>query len=251
MHGGCVGDRTFSNVGADAILALHASEDRHLTIAVGGRDFTYKPEPVFSWSGPVANARLDVVLSHNDDRTRSIELATTAGVEARTYNDDALVIAPCTMGEPAGSVCTAPTTFTRRDRYEHAGVELTFVGRRIVTVGYQIGFIDSNSFGQSLIRHRVTASATSELGWHLYGTVLATLQLDQYPDGLVLLNSETEQVRNLEDESRSSLQLRLARHVTDAWAIEMRAAVWRDLGNTQGDEFHRTLLSLGVVYASP
>nr|HEX4312643.1 hypothetical protein [Kofleriaceae bacterium] len=248
---GCVGDRTYSNVGADAIVALHSGDDRHLTLAVGGRDFEYKPLPEFSWSGPVANARLDLVLSQTEDHTRSIELAVTSGFEARSYNDDALVIAPCMTGSPQGEVCTAPTTFTRRDRFEHIGADVTFVGRRIVTVGYQLGFIDSNSFGQSLIRHRITASATSELPWQLYGTLLATLQLDQYPDGLVLLNAETDQVRNLEDESRSSLQLRLARHVSDAWSIEMRAAVWRDLGDTQGDEFHRTLLSLGVVYASP
>ena len=245
----CIGDRTFDNVGIDAIVAMRDEHDRHLTLAVGLHDFEYKPAPEFSWTGPTANARLDVVLAQSDDHTRSVELTTTAGVDVRTYNDFALVVAGCPMGSPAGDQCTAATTFTRRDRYEHVGAELTMVGRRIFAIGYQLGVSESNSFGQSLIRNRVTASTTSELPWGLFGTVLATLQIDQYPDGLVVLNPETAQFRNLEDESRSSLQVRLSRHVNDEWSIEARAAVWRNIGDTQDNDFHRTLVSLGVVYS--
>jgi hypothetical protein len=247
---GCIGDLTFSNLGADALVVLHDQDDRHFTLAVGYRDFEYKPAPEFSWSGPTANARLDAVLSHNADHTRTIELAVTAGGDARDYNDVALVLTQCMAGEPAGSVCTASTTFTRRDKFAHVGADLTFVGRQIFSIGYQLGYDDSNSYGQSLIRNRVTASATAELPWHLFGTLLGTLQIDDYPDGLVVLNAANDQVRNLEDESRSSLQLRLARHLNDEWSVELRAAIWRNVGNSDGDEYHRTLISLGVVYAA-
>src|SRR5580704_2320865 len=34
---GCVGDLTFSNLGADALVVLHDGDDRHFTMAVGYR----------------------------------------------------------------------------------------------------------------------------------------------------------------------------------------------------------------------
>ena len=110
---GCVGDLTYSNLGADGLIVLSGSDDERLTLAGGYRDFVYKPVAQLSWTGPTANARLDLVLSHSADHTRSIELATTAGFDARDYNDVALVVTPC----PTGSTppCTASTTFTRRD----------------------------------------------------------------------------------------------------------------------------------------
>ena len=53
-----VGARTFSNLGADAVLQAHSGDDYHATLAIGARRFHYKPDPSFDWVGPVANARL-------------------------------------------------------------------------------------------------------------------------------------------------------------------------------------------------
>jgi len=138
----------------------------------------------------------------------------------------------------------------RRDRYQRAGIELTYTGSFIATAGYLLTVIDSNSYGQSVVRHRGTVSATTELPEKLIGTVLATLQIDRYLDGLVVQKDlQHQEYTNLDDANRSSLQFRLARRVTDAWSLEGRVAIWRDLGGTLDTEYRRELVYFGGVYA--
>ena len=40
-----IGDRTFRNLGADGLVVLRPSDTRRLTLALGGRQFEYKPAP--------------------------------------------------------------------------------------------------------------------------------------------------------------------------------------------------------------
>jgi hypothetical protein len=154
------------------------------------------------------------------------------------------------MDATSSPTCIAPTSIARRDRYQRVGVELTWTGRIVAAAGYQLSVIDSNSFGQSLARHRATVSATTELPGGLYATGAVTLQIDQFLDGLITnVDIQHTELTSLQDENRSSIQLRLARPVTKTWSIESRAAVWRDVGDTMGNEFHRELVYLGAIYS--
>src|SRR5512140_460632 len=179
---GGTGARTFLNLDADGLLVLGNSEDRSLTLAFGGRDFSYKPSHAFDWQGMVANARLYVVLWQTSGKTRTLELTTTFGFEERTYASNALSNV-CQPGASPDPRCYDGTSLTRRDRYQRASFELDWVGAIAATVGYQLTVIDSNSYGQSLVRHRIMTSGTVELADKLFGTATATLQIDQYPDG--------------------------------------------------------------------
>jgi hypothetical protein len=246
-----VASRTFRNLGADALLVLRSDEERALTLAVGWRDFVWKPDPdQFDWSGPAATARLEMILWQPASKTRSLELVTTLGFEARSFDSVAL-INDCPPNAPADPGCSASTDIQRRDRYQRVGAELTWVGAQVATIGYQLALIDSNSFGQSLARHRITASATVPATKMVFVTVLATLQLDQYLDGLVVRRDlQSQQFTNVEDENRSSLQIRIARKLGKGdWAIEGRAAIWRNLASDQMElDFHRELVYLGLTY---
>jgi hypothetical protein len=242
------GARTFRNLGGDGVLVL-GGEDRHLTLAVGGRAFTYKPDHAFDWRGLSATARLDLELWEAADKTRSLELAAGFGFEPRSYTSIALRNG-CAPGAEPSDLCSRPTSLIRRDRYQRAGIDARWIGGVVATAGYQLTVIDSNSYGQSLIRHRLTASATAELPHRLFGTVTATIQIDQYPDGiLVETDAQRQEFTNLDDENRSSLQLRLARELTTAWSIEARAAMWRDLGSAAAASFRRELIYTGIVYS--
>jgi hypothetical protein len=244
-----VGARTFSNLGADALLSLRDGETRALTIAAGVRRFRYKPDHDYDWSGPTASARLDLTLWEPAGGTRSVELAAAIGVESRSYSSTALASA-CPSDAPPSPDCFAGTSLPRRDRHHRAGVEVTWIGGVIAAAGYQLSVTDSNSFGQSLVRHRVTLSATTDLPWKLYGTALATLQIDQYLDGLIVQKDlQHQEFTSLDDENRSSLQLRLAREITGSWSLEGRAAIWRDFGGIMDTAFRRALLYAGVVYS--
>ncbi|NVB79583.1 MAG: hypothetical protein HOV81_14395, partial [Kofleriaceae bacterium] len=182
--------------------------------------------------------------------TKSLELTTSAGFESRTFANSAALTNACPPGAPADPDCTASTDLDRRDRYQRLGTELTWVGRQVAAVGYQFTLIDSNSFGQSLARHRVTASATIALPARLYGTLLGILQIDQYLDGLLVRRDlQQQEFTNVEDENRSSVQARLARKLTPSWSIEGRAAIWRNLaGSAMELSFQRELVYLGIVY---
>ncbi len=244
-----IGARTFRNLGADAALGMRSEDEHELTLAFGARDFTYKPDHDFDYRGPAANARLELMLWQPAAKTRSLELVTLLSFENRMFDAAALVNA-CPPGAPADPGCTAATDIARRDRYQRLGVELTWVGRQVAALGYQITIIDSNSFGQSLARHRVTASATAALPGKIYGTLLAILQVDQYLDGLLVRRDlQQQEFTNIEDENRSSLQLRLARALSPSWSLEGRAAIWRNVaGGAMELDFRRELVYLGLVY---
>jgi hypothetical protein len=138
----------------------------------------------------------------------------------------------------------------RRDRYERAGVELTYTGPIVATAGYQAAITDSNSFGQSFVRHRITLLGTTDLPWSLLATVLVTLQFDQYLDGLIVERDLLNQsFTTIGDENRSSIQVRVARQLTDDWALESRFAVWRDLEGDNNTTFRRSLFYLGAVFS--
>jgi hypothetical protein len=244
-----VGTRTFRSLGADGVLVLRNSDERSLTLTFGVRDFSYKPDHRFDYIAPTASARLDLTLWEPAGGTRSLELAAYAGFEARDYDSTALANA-CDEAPEDPSVCFAGTSLPRRDRYHRIGAELTWVGSVVAALGYQLAVTDSNSYGQSFVRHRVNVSATTALPWRLYGTALATLQFDQYLDGLVLLDDLMNQTfTTLDDENRSSLQLRLARQVTDTWSFESRAAIWRDLDGDDNTTFRRAIFYLGAIYS--
>jgi hypothetical protein len=249
-----IGARTFRNLGADAVLGFR-SDDQALTVGFGARDFRYKAETshIFDWQGPAANVRLDLVLWQSPSKIKSLELAAGAGFEDRTFvAEQAKAFAnACAPDAPPDPGCAAPTSYGRRDRYSRVGAELTWVGRQVAAIGYQLALVDSNSFGESLARHRVTASGTMEVGGHVYATLLAILQLDQYLDGLVIRRDlQGQGFANVDDENRSSLQLRVARKLgsTD-WSLEGRFAIWRNIGgNAMQLDFKRELVYFGLVY---
>ena len=130
---------------------------------------------------------------------------------------------------------------------------MTWVGRVVAAAGYQVTVIDSNSYGQSLVRHKATASATTTLWKGVYGTLLGQLQIDQYLDGLVIkTDTQRSEFTSLDDENRSSLQVRIGRPVSDAWSIEARGAIWRNIGgdvDAADVTFRRASIYVGAIYS--
>ena len=149
------GSRTFRSLGADALLVLRGNEDRSLTFAFGARRFTFKPLSALDYAGPAASVRLDMTLWESAGGTRTIDLTAIAGIEARGYDSNALANACPDDAPPDPQMCSAPTSLPRRDRYHRIGADLTWAGRVVAAIGYQLAVTDSNSFGQSFVRHRI------------------------------------------------------------------------------------------------
>jgi hypothetical protein len=245
MLGG-IGARTFRNVGGDAVLVIGRDDERRLTLSLGGRDFSYKPDHTFDWHGAVASARLETLLWQAPAKTESLELATAFNFEARRYTSDA--VTSCTPDQAPSDVCTMNAMVQRDDRYERASADLRWTGAVVATGGYQLTVIDSNSYSQSLIRHRIVAAVTMEVFHKLLGTMTGALELDSYPDGIPIANALQHEFTNLDDENRSSIQLLLSRELTPAWSLELRGAVWRDFANA-GMSYRRELVYAGAIYS--
>jgi hypothetical protein len=248
---GAQNPRTFRSIGADALVLLRGGDDRTLSLGFGVRGFQYKIDSDFNWIAPAATARLDVTLWEPAGGTRSVELSAFAGLEARAYNSTAAANACAPDEMPTDPrLCSAGTSILRRDRFHRRGAELTWTGRVVAAAGYQVSVIDSNSSGQSLVRHRINLGATTDFPWKLYGSALVILQFDQYLDGLIVQEDlQNQTFTTLDDENRSSLQLRLAREITETWSLESRAAIWRDLDRDPTTTFRRAIVYLGAVYA--
>lgn len=247
---GVTGTRTFRSFAGEALVVLRHTEGDAVTFAAGGRALTYKPDHDFDWMGPTVSARLDHALWHSADDTRTLELVADYRLERRGYAGAAFANR-CAPGADPAPMCFAPTTARRSDLYHAGGVEVTYTGERVVSAAYQLVYADSNSYGQSLLRHRLILSATAELPGGFIGTATLTGQLDQYLDTLILARDvQNQSFTALDDDNRSSLQLRTAHPVSAHVSFEARAAYWTNLGGPAGVDFRRLLVYAGLVWAN-
>lgn len=247
---GAAGTRTFRSTAAEAVLLLRRAEGDAVTLVAGVRSLTYKPDRDFDWLGPSAGLRFDRTLWHNADDTRTVELSAEYQVERRSYTGLAFAN-HCAPGADPAPTCFAPTDIGRTDLHHAATVEATYTGERVVSASYSLIVVDSNSYGQSLIRHRLTLAATTELPAGFIGTATLTGQLDQYLDTLILSRDITSQsFTAVDDDNRSSLQLRAEHPITGTLSLEARAAFWTDLPGQSDVSFRRLLVYGGVVWAN-
>lgn len=149
-------------------------------------------------------------------------------------------------------MCFVPTGMARRDLHHVAEAELTYTGDVVAGAGYQMAFNDSSSYGQSLVRHRITASLTAEAPAQVFATAIATLELDQHLDPLLVARDVIDQTfTSIDEENRSAVSLRLSRHLVAGWAGELRGAFYADALSSGDDmRFRRTVFYGGLTWNS-
>jgi hypothetical protein len=247
---GVAGTRTFRSIGGEGVLMLRREEGDLVTLVAGARALTYKPDADFDWRGPTAGLRYERTLWHNADDTRTVDLTAEYRVERRAY-DGAAFANRCEPGADPAPMCFAPTDLRRADLYHSASIETTYTGARVLSAGYQLVVVDSNSYGQSLIRHRLQLAATTELPGGFIGTATLTGQLDQYLDTLIIARDvQSNSFTTVDDDNRSSLQVRAAHPISPRLSFEARAAFWTDLLGPSETSFRRLLVYGGVVWAN-
>ena len=110
---------------------------------------------------------------------------------------------------------------------------------------------DSSSYGQSLVRHRLTGSITAELPARVFATGTATLLVDDYLDPLLLAADVSSQTfTSIDEENRSALSVRLSRALGRRWAAEARWAFSADSLSNDDLRFRRQLVYGGVTWTS-
>jgi hypothetical protein len=216
----------------------------------GYRGFEWKPDPAFDFQAGQAGASSLLKLHVGPpDGEHEIDLAATYHFERRQYPGPQEVNG-CMPGEPLRDTCITFGTDRRGDWFHDAMVELTYVTKVLASVGYGVQLNQSNSFGQSLLRHIITVKLAFRLPWEIYVTLKGQLLLNRYLDPILLdrqVNSQT--FISIEDENRNAVVIDLERPFSRiGLALNARYSLYTNELSDSPVSFLRQVVYLGLTY---
>ncbi len=253
---GCNRHRDF-RTGSDSLRVSFLDDPGDLTLSIGYRGFQYKPDESFDFNAVQANvlgaARMRLV---RGETTHEIGLTATYHFERRWFSGDRDHFVnqdsqgkACDPLHPRVECVPAAAGESRLDYYHEMGVELSYLGPVLFTIGYGLQLNDSNSFGFTLLRHVLTARLAGRLPWQLYATVKAQLTFASYFDPQVLGETQNQTCACLEDENRSAVIVDLERPIgRTGVAIEARYSYFTNELAQSYVDFSRHVVYLGVSY---
>ncbi|HLT28820.1 MAG TPA: hypothetical protein VK013_02175 [Myxococcaceae bacterium] len=221
------GQREYSDLHGRA--GVRWSPDAQLEVTLLGRfeGFWFRPNPNLDFFAPGAS----IEVRYRFDRHHQLALFGEGAERAHR-----------------GLAREADLTAPLRERFDTvmlAGAHYTYRGGFIASVGYDVLSLQSNSFGESMLRHRGTARFGVPLFWELTLFGHLALQLAQYPDGVYA----SPELFLLDDaENQNALTLELTRPLTDHLELALRYAFFENrLG---GNHLHylRQVGTLGITW---
>jgi hypothetical protein len=239
-------ERTFRSVAAEGVLVLYGGEGARVTVSGGTRFFKFKPNDLSTWRGLGAAARGDFPLWRGgQDGEDSLDLTVVTTIEQRAYRATAYTNT-CAEGSPIVEDCFLRTQRPRGDRLHRASAMLAYAGGVVASLEAQLTVLDSNSYGRSSTSGRLRGAVTFSYGDN-YITTTGTLSLETYVDRLLVARDPDGALFEvLEDDNRSSLDLRLGRLLSESTVLEWRLAGWLSLSDQV--DYQRVLGSVGVVW---
>ncbi len=237
-------DQDFRTGHAAASLTLRTEDDHRLEATAGGRFFVYKPNGDLDFTGAQLGLSLGRRVRLGDGKD---ELAYGLGytLSQRAFAGNALANL-CADDVPIAPSCLYLTSRARADLFHDAAVELTFTRAFIVGVRYALQLNDSNSFGQSLVRHRVELSGTAGLFWDLYLNAKVVLIVNRFLDAL-LLSGDVGTFTTIEDEARNAVILHLTRDIDARLTVEARYAFYANPLSSRELAYRRQTMYVGLV----
>lgn len=223
-HASPVEPRHFATGGADMSLSVQGPDRHRLVLSGGYRQYRLKISPSFDWRGDRYSLRYQTTEwlgdPNRDLDAASIELAVSYAIARRYYG---------------GSV-------ERTDIYHSADAQLVYTGDRVYSARYQLHVIDSNGYGDSLIRQRIHLGITAELFAELFLTVEANLQFDRGS------STASDPMETIDDENRSSLTAHASKALSDTWSVEVRYALFVNELRSVDPSYRRQIIYAGMVY---
>lgn len=188
------GTRDYSDVGAEAFLEYAPEVRLALRVRAGAHRFVYRPDARANFGAP----EFGLLGRYRFNRRHALTVFGEHG--SRRYGVEAR--------PPPGR--EEPSLGRRKDGALAAGAGYTYRGPLALGLTYAFQEISSNSYGETVLRHRLSGSAGLRLPWRLTLLAQGALGLSRYPDGLYL---SPEIILVEEDEGQNSLSLKLARPV--------------------------------------
>ncbi len=236
-------------VGATVLGPRH----HRLTLTAGYRDFTYKSDHDFDWAGDHYGLRYRTALWRGDPDVdldaSSIEIDVGYEVGRRHYAGRAFT-SNCPEGTDPDPMCIVPTGLDRIDLVHTARAEVLYTGDRVWTGAYELSLVDSNSFGQSLVRHRIDLGVTTKTWADVFLTARATVIVSSFLDPLLLARDvQSQTFISIDDENRNAISVHLARDLGASWTIEARYAIFTNEFATKRLSFRRQIVYVGMTHS--
>jgi hypothetical protein len=218
------------------------------TLSVGGgyRWFTFKPAGALDFHGPsglVSYRHTFWGQSEDEDDAADWDLFISAGIEQRQFaSDRCLKPDDCPPLEGTGA---------RQDTFSTAGFEVARTGAFLTGIGGAVHHNVSNSYGDSLLRLALHLKAGVALPWELMLSGRAELLVTRYAESLPLGRGPVAglPLLSVEDESRSTLRVELARLLGPRWDLVARYVLFADAFGGGPDYLRQTfLLSVEFSY---
>ena len=201
------GSRRYTDVAGGAFLLFYPGDGWTVRIAGSGHRFIYPPFFPYSFTAGEASGQVEYRFA----RRHSVAFLGDLGI--RWFNAVA-------DGNPAQPPIQNPEQ--RVDKVAIAAVSYRYQGPVLASVAYSYGNFDSNSFGQTAHRHRLSASVGVRLPWQ--STLLAegVLQFTNYPDRIFV----SPEILLIDDDNLNSLSIKLARPILSSLDIELEYAFY-------------------------
>jgi hypothetical protein len=235
--------RDFRSLAPTSKLGLALGQGLDLSIAAGYRWFVFKPDRDYDFSAPVV--ALDLRWARQPESGADWEAALGASYEHRTFGGPALVdaCAPPTPGLPCSSAVT------RVDDLWLAHLEAVRTGRVLVGAGYAFQANLSNSSGETVTRHflsaRLATALPAGLAFAARGELLLASYAGQLPVGQL---SPGSPFVSIEDENRSSVRVDLSRDLGDRLRAIARYTFYANEITAAPISYRRQTLLLSLTY---
>jgi len=239
--------RDFRSLASTVQLGWIAAEHFDLSLNTGYRSFLFKPDRDDDFNAPTVAAELHWVRQTEDDA--DWEASTGAAYEHRTFGGPELTIDCAQEITPSANqgpfVCASSDT--RRDDFLMSHLDVQRVGRVLMGAGYAFQYNRSNSYGETVIRHIVTARFAAPLPGGLTLAARGELLFAHYPQGTpigtVAVGNSFSSVESIEDENRSSVRVDLSRGLTERLRLVARYTFYaNELGNASIGYRRQTIL---------
>jgi hypothetical protein len=220
-------------------------------VAGGYRLFVFKPDHTFDFQAPTAAFDLRWA-RETADGAADWEASFRAVYERRGFPSLAFVDAHGAC--PTNPVCP-PTSGTelRVDHFMIGGVDVSRTGTVLIGAGYALHLNLSNSFGETVTRHFVTARFAAALPLDFYLAGRVEVLVARYADNVIIAMADVAAAGrpfvSIEDENRNNARVELSRNLGEHLQLVARYTFYaNELGS--GDvsyRRHTALLSLAFT----
>jgi hypothetical protein len=226
-------DRDYTDLQGGAVLDFFPTAQVDVRAQVMAHRFLFYNRFTYSFWGPDGS----LTARYRFDRRHSISAFGT--VNPRTYNAHALA-------RPGPEGTDNDTGVARQDAVFGGGLSYSFRGPFHFTFAYSYFDQTSNSFGESVKRHRLSATAGFVLPWKLTLLGSITWQPSIFPDG-VYLNPDLTIVED--DENVSSLTIKIVRPLTQWFDLDVRYAGYLGIYPQNQFLYLRHVISIGLSFS--